>query len=185
MAHKNTKKDLEDKIKELDAKLARLSETLESEKQKPIESKKEKLERYEKEYLEKLESEKGDGQRDIYVLGQSPIGHDKRDTIKQIASAKKDSTAQAGLVKNTEDGSVLTEDKPENVRIPLGSIHLFTNMEECECGCHPMKKDCQNCYDHPEHLTTKREIRTPTITEESIEEIPQKKESIWSKLKRW
>ena len=123
-----SKKDLEDKIKELEEKLARTDE-----------------------------------ERAHFVIASSPIGHDKLDTIKQVSEAKKKSQQKAGLIRLSDDGSVWSEDEPTDIKIPRESIHDFDNLEFCECECHDRdKKDCLHCYDHPQHLESKREMRKPS-----------------------
>jgi hypothetical protein len=92
------------------------------------------------------------------ATASSPLGHDREDTIKQISKAKRTSEQKAGLVKNTESGSVFAEDDGAPDRIPSESIHEFENLEVCVCECHlKNKKDCMLCYDHPIHLKDKRE----------------------------
>ena len=86
-----------------------------------------------------------------------PLGEDKIDTIRRINDAKKKTIKIAGLVKNTDDGSIWDEDEPYEVKIPESSIHEFKNQEVCICECHNRKKrDCMECYDHPKHLSDKR-----------------------------
>lgn len=98
------------------------------------------------------------------MVGTSPIGFDLEDTTKEIIKANKESEQRAGLVKNTDDGSVLDEDKTSDVRIPTTSIHIFDNLKECVCKCHDNNKaDCVKCYDHPIHLTTKINMHKKTI----------------------
>lgn len=126
----NKKKDLEDKIEELKKKLSRLDKN---------------------EHIKVLET------NEPLVLDSLPVGENKID-IKEITRAKNESIQQAGTVRNTDDGSVLPEDEPEYVRVPEQGIHTFENEEECVCECHPSKKDCMHCYDHPEHLERKRDI---------------------------
>ena len=75
---------------------------------------------------------------------------------KKIVDAKETSEKRAGLVANTQSGSTMEEDNEVRERVPVNSIHAFDNLEECLCDCHPSKKDCMNCYDHPEHLEGKR-----------------------------
>ncbi len=125
----NRKKALDDKIKELEHKLSRLTAELDPEKE----------------------------QHKKYVIGSSPIGIDKGDTIREVVKAKRNSEQRAGLIKNSDDGSVMGEDDYQPDRIPSESIHEFENLEVCICECHTRKKrDCMNCYDHPTHLENKR-----------------------------
>ncbi len=95
---------------------------------------------------------------DELLSNVAPLGADRIETIKQIQDAKKKSKQRAGMVKSTEDGSTLEEDEPQYTRIPESGIHEFENIEECVCDCHPAKKDCMNCYDHPIHLEKKRKM---------------------------
>lgn len=90
------------------------------------------------------------------VIGTSPIGDNPLDTVRKVVKAKESSEPRAGLVKNTSSGSTHDEDNIESKRVPTETIHDFDNMDVCECECHPNKKDCMNCYDHPEHLEKKR-----------------------------
>lgn len=150
MSEKPDRKNLEKKIDELEKKLSKMSDQL---------------------------SGKTDKERAHFVIASSPIGQNKLDTIKQVSEAKNKSEQRAGLIKLSDDGSVLEEDKPINIRIPHESIHKFNDLKFCECECHKReKKDCMYCYDHPTHLEAKREIRKslPPTTSTINETIPQK-----------
>lgn len=95
-----------------------------------------------------------------------PLGKNKLETIKLINDAKEKSTQRAGLVKNTNDGSVWEEDGYIEPKIPESGIHEFENTEECVCECHERKKrDCMHCYDHPVHLEKKRKMTEKPKTE--------------------
>lgn len=113
------------------------------------------------------------------VYGES---HVSVDMVKEIRDAKINSEKRAGLVKNTNDGSVLPEDNIEDIRFPTQSIHTFDDLEFCKCECHPSKRDCMYCYDHPTHLEGK--MKSKEIQVEDIEEIPIKKDSWFDKLKK-
>jgi hypothetical protein len=123
-----------------------------------------------------------------YLENKPTLGEDKFDTIKQISEARNSSEQRAGLVKNTDSGSTWEEDTPVDIKIPSSSIHKFENIEECICECHPRKKDCMHCYDHPEHLERKRKVKTPTeYNEAKIQElieqdkVKQTKKHWWNK----
>ncbi len=90
----------------------------------------------------------------------------ENDMIKKISKAKKDSKPLAGIVKSTDNGSIFNTDTDK--KIQYKSIHHFDNMEECVCECHPTKKDCLQCYDHPTHLEIKK-----TVVEYDEEKIMQ------------
>lgn len=167
----DSKKEMEDKIKEIERKLGKLSKELDG------------TDVIEDSHINNISSlnnnrlPKYEDRRKTFVIGSSPIGHDKKDTIKKIAEAKKNSIQKAGSVKNTQDGSVFINDIPKAKKIPEGSIHFFENLMECICDCHPTKKDCMKCYDHPVHLEAKRNI--PKITEEDVVIEPIKKKHWW------
>ena len=178
---KDTKADLEAKIHELEEKFQRLATTLETDDE--VDSKSKKLEECEAECIKRIEDESK-----VHVLGHTPVGHDEIDTIKQVVNARDEANPRAGLVKNTNEGSVLREDKPQEIKMPVGDKTLFNGDEDCNCDCHPHNNDCLKCYAHPKHWEEKLGIIDtvePPITEESIEEIPPKKKSIWSRLKKW
>ncbi len=151
------KKDLKDKIKQLEEKLGKLSR----------------------------DSGKTDEERAMFVIASSPIGQDKLDTIRQVSEAKKKSQQKAGLIRLSDDGSVWEEDEPTDIKIPRESIHDFDNLEFCECECHERdKKDCMHCYDHPMHLESKREMRkSPPDTTGAVSETVTTKPTK-SRLKR-
>jgi len=88
------------------------------------------------------------------VIGTSPIGDDELDTLRQIVDAKNKSEKRAGLVRTTDEGNL---DEIEFI-IPTETIHHFDNLDECTCSCHPKKRDCMECYDHPIHLKVKEDI---------------------------
>ncbi|KKL93635.1 hypothetical protein LCGC14_1872670, partial [marine sediment metagenome] len=117
---KGSKKDLADKIKELEARLHQLDNKLKSEPAKEYEMR-----------------------RLAVAVGTSPIGVDKLETAREIIKARKTSKQIAGLTKTTGDGSVL-DDAPD-IPFPTESIHEFANLDICECECHPKKNDCMNC----------------------------------------
>lgn len=154
MQRKPSKDELEAKIKELEEKLERLDKMLEP-KSKNLPT-------------EKIIKNK-------VIIGNTPIGADALETIREISQAKKNSTKKAGLVRNTDEGSVLEEDTPIITRIPTTSIHEFSNLIACECECHNRNKlDCEHCYDHPIHLENKRNMRKKTesmYTEEYIQSL--------------
>ncbi len=115
------------------------------------------------------------------VIGTSPIGDDPLDTVRKVVKAKKTSEQRAGLIKNTSSGSLHDEDNSESIRVPFEPIHEFDNDEVCECSCHPNKKDCMDCYDHPEHLEGKRKKPVENVYDdvrimELIEEDKAKKD---------
>lgn len=129
---KQNKEDLEDKIQELEEK------------------------------LELLNRELYPDTKHNMIVGTSPIGFNELDTLREIAKAKRESEQKAGLIKTTDDGSVWEEDDVVIDKIPTTSIHVFENMNKCECKCHDKNKhDCMNCYDHPEHLESKRKKPLP------------------------
>lgn len=143
---KNTKKDLEDKIKELEKRLGVSDDQLHGNDEDWM---------------------KPDKNHAHFEDDDAPeIGEDIFDTIKEIAKAKKQVIPRAGSVQTTEDGNVLSEDNVEPIRIPKQSIHEFTNLEKCECECHGKGKvDCMYCYDHKQHLDAKRK-KVPDVTDE-------------------
>ena len=144
MDKKKTKKDLDDKIKELEEKLSKLAKTDDHPPPRPA---------WMKEDPDRIKFD-----------DEVTIGEDKLDTMKEISDAKKQVIARAGTVKTTEDGSVLPEDEVQPVRIPSESIHEFTNLEKCECECHNKGRiDCQYCYDHKEHLENKKRVRDESL----------------------
>jgi len=78
------------------------------------------------------------------------ISEKKREMIRAIVEAKKNSTKRAGIVKSNDSGGI---DSPNPIPPPTNPIHKFPNLEKCECECHNRGKfDCEKCYDHPEHL---------------------------------
>ena len=126
---------------------------------------------------------------DIDLHNKPALGEDRVDTIKQIADAKKKSKQIAGLVKSTESGSTWSEDEPEDVKIPHSSIHTFENTLECKCSCHPSKRDCVDCYDHPVHLEKKRNMSQPEsvdgYNEEKIMELIEEDKAKTDKKHWW
>ena len=157
MSEGTSKKDLEDKIKELKEKLSKISDT----------------------------HRRQDEERAKFVITSSPIGQDKLDTIKRVSDAKRKSEQKAGLIKLSDDGSVWEEDEPINIKIPTESIHEFSNLEFCECGCHDNgKKDCMHCYDHPTHLEAKRRMKDP-VPASPTESEPEPTKSRLKRLLDW
>lgn len=148
---KKSKKEMEDKIKQLEEKLSGLKKQLEPKNHSPPKP------AWMKEDIDRVK-----------------FDHEF-DTIKEIGIAKKQVIARAGTVKTTEDGSVDPQDKVETVKIPSKSIHEFTNKDVCECECHDNgKMDCQHCYDHMEHLENKKINRDKSLDgydEEKIMEL--------------
>ncbi len=144
-------KELEDKIKELENKLKQLNH---ASKPKP------KWMSEEKEPFDYVDED-----------NELEIGEDKFDTMKEISKTKKQVIPRAGTIPTTEDGNVSADDNVEPVKIPDEGIHEFTNLEECECECHPKKQDCIDCYDHPIHLEDKR--KEPEVEEYDKEKISE------------
>jgi len=123
------------------------------------------------------------------VIGTSPIGDDPLDTVRKVVKAKETSEQRAGVVKNTGSGSLHEEDNTEPTRVPFEPIHDFLT-EKCVCPCHPNKKDCMFCYDHPEHLEKKRkkpikieydDVRIAELIEE--DKAKKEKQPWWQFLK--
>jgi len=139
---KPNKKDLEEKIRELEKKLLGLNDTLNKDKS---------WMRPDREII-KFDHQKRDKERRNLAVGSSPVGVDKIETIREVVRAKNSSEQKAGLIKTTGDGSVLEDDNEEPIIIPAVGIHDFDNTLECTCTCHPSKQDCIKCYDHPVHL---------------------------------
>lgn len=69
--------------------------------------------------------------------------------VKEIYEAHNNSEKKAGMVKISDVGS-----SGEDTITPTGS-EKYTNTIKCICRCHPQKKECMECYDHPVHLKKK------------------------------
>jgi hypothetical protein len=134
------KDDLKKKIDDLEHKLLELNEMLKKDENVSIREQKKR--------------------RTDLVIGTSPIGNNLLETTREVVKAKETSEKRAGLIANTASGSTMEEDNVDAERVPLKSIHIFDNLEECLCTCHPTKQDCMKCYDHPEHLQGKRKNKT-------------------------
>ena len=161
----NVKKDLEDKIKELEKKLSWVAQEQDRINQKPDWMKPEK---------------------EIVRFDDHPVGKTPIEIIRAVAKAKKNSEQRAGLLKSTASGSTMEEDNVEARRIPKDSIHYFENLEECLCACHPSKKDCMNCYDHPEHLAGKvKKVVKPEYDEASIMKLIEEDKAKKDKKSKW
>lgn len=65
--------------------------------------------------------------------------------IKDIVEAKKKSKPRAGLVKQSDIEGTRTEKEVQVTK-------TYKDKDNCDCKCHPNKKECMECYQHPTHL---------------------------------
>lgn len=187
MVKSERKKELEKKIRELEEKLSKLAVNLEKDGAKKTGWMQPDNERI------RFDHERRDSERRELAIGSSPVGVDKIETIRELVKARDNSESKAGLTKTTEDGSVQADDDVEPT-FPTESIHDFNNTLECTCDCHPKKRDCQHCYDHPVHLDMKRQRMMPPPPPDEYDEkkilelidadkAKKGKKSLWEKLK--
>lgn len=79
--------------------------------------------------------------------------------FKDINEAKKNAQQRAGLLKTTDSGSILDDDKYQGIQLPKTSSRIYEDVLKCHCVCHESdKRDCMHCYDHPVHLKESKEV---------------------------
>ena len=106
------KTQLENKIKELEEKLARLDKVLTDES---------KIKFPPKDRVYKVQG--------YQEIGTNPVADDPVEIVREVVKAKKTSEPKAGLVPNTESGSVIEDENAEVTRVfPKESIHHFDNL---------------------------------------------------------
>lgn len=152
---KSEKEKLNEKIAELEEKLAMLASNLDKQ---PSQTTHEKtFAEYEKEYFEKINMEK---RKNAVIISPAELQTNPLDVMRNVSQANKKSVPLAGLVKTTDDGSL--DDDTNTDKVPT-SIHTFDNLDVCNCMCHNKGKfDCMECYDHPVHL------KDNTVQEEEV-----------------
>ena len=102
---------------------------------------------------------------DDVVVKETPVGEensiinekDPNVLIKKIVDARDSSERKAGLVKIDDNGGILDAER-ELFTIPTEGLREYKT-KVCDCECHlKNKRDCMNCYDHPQHLEENRKL---------------------------
>lgn len=110
----------------------------------------------EKELAEQIDSF-GDEKNLVEI--ETDVELQKNTTLKEINEAKSNAKQRAGLLKTTDSGSILDDDKYQGIQLPKTGAKIYEDMLKCHCTCHDSdKKDCMNCYDHPTHLKESKAV---------------------------
>jgi|FLOH01.1.fsa_nt_gi hypothetical protein len=68
--------------------------------------------------------------------------------VNDIRKAHEGSENKAGIVSQSDIEETRTEKE-------IMTNKTFPDKDKCVCVCHPNKKECMECYQHPTHLKKK------------------------------